>query len=211
MILLFTTSFIVSFLVVATLVVGVGFAQLTGNMVVSGRATFMGKTFTQSTVLQSLKFIAKEEENCTVDLVTDPSTNSTQNSTMTVDFHDVTGSTNRFEATAVLTIQYGEEGASLPPLTLGSIDNRSTVVPDGDAATKGQFTITSEWVTGTTGSWTGNGNGQLNLEAGDIVFMRVTVVYEKPYDEEEGEYKNVDSLSCDASIHIVMPWATEAE
>ena len=187
---------IVSFLLVSVLLVGIGFAQVTGNLMVKGTATFTGKTLTQSNVMDALEFVRYNAKNCEVEIGSG-STGAGQNATMTVAFHDYEGNTsNTFTASAVLTIQYGTAGDNLPDITLGDISEQS-VLPSAD---KGVFVVTPEWVSG--GDVTGTGLNEITLTAGQTTCLKVTVTYTKVSDA------SMDNSSCDATISVKIPYAT---
>lgn len=201
--------FIMSFLVAATLVVGVGFAALTGSLDVTGTAKFVGSGVADVEVRNALNFTkAQAGQNAVASLTrTDPLTGFSKYADLTVEFHDLDGSTlgQRYDAYADYTITYGEEGELLPEMTLCSLDTESsaehkaTVTITETGTIQGTFTIDAYWV---TADGVNLGKESQVLTAGQSVIMRVYVTY---VEDDEADHPQ-DSFS--ASITVSLPFHT---
>ena len=184
--------FITSFLLVATLIVGVGFANIAGNMTITGNAAFYGHELIEDTTLSALHFSAVESsDNCKVELVTN-NLGLTHDATMYVNFYATDEVTTEFTATATFTITYGTPGAALPDIQLGTL--AASAAPD--AGIQGEFTCTSVWTDG-------GGTAAKTLTPGQSVQVTVTVKYTKPNNAE------VHNQSFDATIHATIPYTTD--
>ena len=148
---------IAAFLLCATLVMGIGFAALTGTLNITGTAYFNGTAATNSDILSSLKFTnAQAGDNCTAAVATDHS------ATMDVVFNDTEGTVGEvFTATATYTIEYTSTTATnLPDVVF------STPVPTITSAAGSQgFAISTDW------------DANQTLSFGDTITITVTVTY----------------------------------
>ena len=147
----------VAFMLCATLVMGVGFAALSGTLNITGTAYFNGTAATNSDILSSLKFTnAAAGDNCTAAVATDHS------ATMDVVFNDTEGTVGEvFTATATYTIAYTSTTATnLPDVKF------STPAPTiTSAAGSAGFAISTDW------------NADTTLAFGNTVTITVTVTY----------------------------------
>lgn len=200
---------IMSFLVAATLVVGVGFAALTGSLDVTGTAKFIGSGMADVEVRNALNFTkAQAGQNAVASLTSaDPVTGFSKYADLTVEFHDLDGSTlgQSYEAYADYTITYGEDEELLPDMTLCSLDTKSsaehkaTVTITETGTAKGTFTIDAYWV---TAEGVNLGKDSQVLKAGQSVIMRVVVTYKEDTEADHPQ----DSFS--ANITVSLPFHT---
>lgn len=179
---------IVAFLLVATLVMGIGFAAVTGQLNITGTAKYNSFTETSSDVHSAIKFTeATAVKNCTA-TITD--TQNGDSADLTVTFNDETSSNegDDFEAVAIYTIAYESTDTTLSPVEF------SAPVIDCDNS---HFTVTYEWVDGKN---TIEPHGTDNHEA-SVAQVKVTVRYNHSDNEQSVET---------AIITIKLPYATAA-
>lgn len=147
---------IVAFLLVATLVMGIGFATVTGQLNIMGTAKYNSYGETSSDVHTAVKFTdATAIENCTA-AITDTTTGDTAN--MIITFNDVDAGANRFEASAVYTITYASTDTTLP-----TIEFADPVATNDNS----RFVVSYEWE-----------NGVKTLAPNGTTKLTVTVVFE---------------------------------
>lgn len=176
---------IISFLVVATVVTGVGYAAVNGYLAITGNATFVGESLVKNDIYESLKFTAARStsgDNC-IASITNPDVGHAAD--MTVNFKDGNGvSGAKFVATAVYTITYQTNDTTLPNISL-SLPEVSISNDD-----KG-FDIDVDWVDGK------------ELAPGGSVDIVVTVTYTNQ--------NPVEQNSITGSISVQIPFATISE
>lgn len=176
--------FIISFLVVATLVTGVGFAVINGSLNVDGDVAFFGFEVIKSDVAGALTFsnatiISSTNSNsCTASTGEQNSiTGAYDSATINVNFFDETGSMDDFECVAEYKITYGTEGEPLPEVTLHAPTGDTVSVDESDTV-KGVFGCTVKFKDDTHTET----DGSVVLGAGEQVTIVVTVTYKKPTD-----------------------------
>ena len=111
---------ITAFLLFATLLMGVGYAAISGDMLIQGSVEFLGFDNTQTSVKQAIKFTddittSVNDSNSKVTATR----SSDHGATMDVVFQDTSSSdTDAFTASATYTIEYDTDDADLPKVTL---------------------------------------------------------------------------------------------
>lgn len=198
--------FIVSFLVVATLVVGVGFAAVTGSLSIGGEVAFFGHEMIQDNVGGAVSFVGYEilgdvenQDICTVTLGDPNDLGSVQTATLDVNFYDKTGNTELFSVDIKFTIQYGDETAELPVIHLGELGSTITQIIQNQPGT---FDCDVVWADAET--YEGAHAEYRELSAGETAEIIVTCSYEPDY-ENEATADNQYS----AGIRVVIPYSTE--
>lgn len=174
------------FLLVATLVMGIGFAAVSGQLNITGTAKYNSFTETSSDVHSAIKFTeASAVKNCTAS-ITD--TQNGDSADLTVTFNDETSENDGddFEAVAIYTIAYESTDTTLSPVTFSDPD----ISCDND-----NFVVTCEWVNGKN---TIEPHGTDNHDA-SVAQIKVTVRYNHSDDEQSVET---------AIITITLPYAT---
>jgi len=190
--------FIVSFLVVATLVVGVGFAAINGTLNVTGDAAFFGFDQIKGDVAEALAFthaeiLTQDADSCTA-TVGETVNGLTHSATLDVNFFDTTGSMDNFEVQARYTISYGTEGAALPDITLSSVAADTFAVNQSDV--NGTFDCVAVWEDANE-----NPEAFRTLKPGDSVNVIVTVTYEKdPADT------GVNDANYTMGVRVAIPY-----
>ena len=169
--------FIVSFLVVATLIVGVGFAALNGDLVLNGNAAFYGSSFIQTQDLaQHLKVSVVSEGDRAVVSVHQNTLGYYHDIQLNVDILDTDAEAKTYEDHTVLAVSYENAenpNATLPAVTLSSLAASATIV--GDEA-RGRLAFTA-----TLKDEDGNELGEnVVLMNGDVVYLHIDTVYTKP-------------------------------
>lgn len=174
---------IAAFLLCATLVMGVGFAALSGTLNITGTAYFNGTAATNSDILSSLKFTnATAGDNCTATVASDHS------ATMDVVFNDTDGTVGKvFTATATYTIAYESSTAINLPDVKFSTPNPTITSAAGSTG----FAISTNWTTDQT------------LEFGKTITVTVTVTYTNQ--------NPVETNTVSATIAVPLPYATVAD
>ena len=199
---------IISFLVVATVVTGVGFAALTGSLDVTGSAKFIGSGMADTEVRNAINFTAVKAGDYAVAVLTDTDSNGySKTADMTVEFHDLDGSTlgSEYTAYADFTITYGVQGELLPEMTLCSLDrdsleeHKATVTMTDNGTISGDFDVEAYWV---DEEGTNLGKEKKTLTAGQSVIMRVVVTY---VEDDEGDHPQ-DSFT--SAITVFVPFHT---
>ena len=171
-------SIIVAFLVVAMLVVGVGYAAVSGALTVTGDLAFYNSSYSDTIVDAALTFTDDiVTYNCSATKGEANATGAYQAATIDVNFYDTNDSATSYTATAEYTVQYGTAGQDLPSITVSaasaSIDNHTgdtTVYP-------GNCIISVKWkessvATQTTDTYTCS-------QAGDSAILVVTITFDK--------------------------------
>ena len=171
---------ITAFLLCATLIMGVGFAALSGTLNITGTAYFNGTAATSSDILSALKFTnAVAGDNCTATVANDHS------ATMDVVFNDTNGTPGEvFTATATYTIEYTSNSATnLPDVTFST--PAPTIV---SAAGSPGFAITTDW------------NAPTTLSFGDTITITVTVTYTNQ--------DPVETNTVSATVAVPLPYVS---
>ncbi len=171
---------IAAFLLCATLVMGIGFASLSGTLNITGTAYFNGIAATSSDILSSLKFSKAEAgDNCVATIATDHS------ATMDVTFNDTEGTVGDvFTATATYTIEYSSTQATNLPDVIFSIPEPSITSAAGSQG----FAISTDWNTTKT------------LSFGNEITLTVTVTYTNQ--------NPVETNTVSATIAVPLPYVS---
>lgn len=147
---------IVAFLLCATLIMGIGYAAISGTLNITGTAYFNGTSAVSSDILSAIKFTeANAGDNCTATIATDHS------ATLDVTFNDTEGTVGDvFTASATYTIKYDTTDTTLPDVTF------SVPAPTITSAANSEgFAISTDWTTTQT------------LGVGEEIKVTVTVTY----------------------------------
>lgn len=207
--------FIIGFLVVATLVTGVGFAALTGSLDVSGTARFIGSGTADFEIRNAINFTKVQAGPANVvATLTNVSNNVSKTADMTVEFHDldasVTGEDAKYSAYADFTIQYGDENVKdvLPVMNLCALEGDgshvATVSLTNSGNVSGTFAIQAYWVDkegNPMNDTIENSKGMQQMRAGETRIMRVVITYV----EDTIDHPS-DSFS--ANIVVTLPFHT---
>ena len=172
---------VAAFLLCATLLMGIGYAAISGQLTINGTATYNGTGEVGSDIHTAVKFTnATAMTNCTA-AITDTATGNVAN--MIVTFNDTEGvAGTEFTATAKYTVAYETEDQTLPKIVFEAPVPQLT----GDS----NFSVAVDW------------NGNTEIAPGGEAVMTVTVTYVVPSTPETG--------SVVASVVIPMPYATVA-
>lgn len=216
--------FIVSFLVVATLVVGVGFAAINGSLKIVGDAAYYGHELLQGNVAQSLSFISAEaveneqtesgEAVCLPGLGEKTTINGVdvyQTATLDISFFDKDGEfsesdANRktFTATARYTVKYGTEAEELPTIYLQLPHVHCSTIEGANGNDRGIIDAEAAWVTpGQDGP--AINDGIATMKAGDSISFTVTVTYELPTEAEAADGFMESNIR--STITVGLPYA----
>ena len=174
---------IVAFLVLATLVMGVGYAAVNGTLKISGAAEFNGTSIVQSDVNKALKFESAAVVDgyanvCTAGVTTDHAAD------MSVTFNDGIGNPGDvFTAMAKFTIKYDTTDTTLPAVTL-----TLPVAEIPSQAGSPGWDIETDW------------SADRSLNPGESTTITVTVTYTNQNPAEEN--------SVSATINVPIPFAT---
>lgn len=174
---------IAAFLLAATLVMGVGFAAITGTLNITGTAYFHGKSATSSDILAAIRFtdnISVNDESIVV-----ANKKSDHAASMDVTFRDTDAVPGEvFTATATYEIEYtSDKVATLPDITFSVPAPTIT-----SAAGSPGFAITTNW------------NAPQTISFGDTITVTVTVTYTNQDPAETG--------SVSATIAVPLPYVT---
>lgn len=171
---------IVAFLLVATLVMGIGFATVTGQLNINGNAKYNSKAETDSSVHGAVKFTAAAgDANCTAK-ITDTVNGDIAN--MIVIFNDQNGTGELFTATATYTVKYETTDMSLPDITFS--------VPNITNTNSDKFEVSTSW-----------DSTAPTLKPGEEATLTVTVSYQATASETGVQ---------NATITIPLPYASVA-
>lgn len=174
---------IVAFLLSAVMVMGIGFATVTGQLNIMGTAKYNSFSETSSDVHTAVKFTnATAIENCTA-TITDTTTGDTANLIITFNDTDAEANTgeNAFTASAKYTISYETADASLPTIQFSA----PTISNDND-----KFVVTYEWT-----------DGKDTIAPNGTAELTITVTYETEANETGVQ---------NAIITIPLPYASVA-
>ncbi len=192
---------IVAFLLVATLVMGIGFAAVSGQLNITGSATYNSFAETSSNIHSAIKFTeATAVQNCTASITDEQ--NGANSADLTVTFNDETSSNegDNFEAVAIYTIAYESNDTTLSDVAFLTADELNGTGNTYISCDNDNFTVTCEWVD--------NKNTvsphATNDHAESIAKLKVTVRYNHPTDETTEEDVEI------AIISIKLPYASVA-
>ena len=166
-------NMIVAFLLCACLIVGVGFAQVTGQLMVTGTSTFNGMGELTNEVKAAVVFTSGEAiENCTNAGIVGTTSKSAD---MTVVINDAKGNAETFTAVAVYTIKYDTTEA-YPEVTF-TVPNATITETSGST---GKWDIEAVFEDddaegAISGTIVGN---TVTLAPGESVKVRVTVTFD---------------------------------
>ena len=163
---------ITAFLLCATLVIGIGYAAVGSDLLVSGGATFNGYKIVEGGVIDSVKFVNAQAltKTCTNAAVTG-ATGALAD--MAVLFNDDDGTAQTFTAQALYTIKYDTAIKTLPAVTLGDPTETVTANTEGyNITTVYQATAAGEGVV--AGEISG---ATAVLDPGESVDVLVTVEF----------------------------------
>ncbi len=180
---------IVAFVLCAALVMGIGYAAVTGQLNITGTATFNGTGEVSTNVHNAVKFTDAKVVSTSADSVTGIATKSNDdNCDLVVTIQDSDGTAASFSLVAEFTIKYETEDTTLPDITFSK-----PVVTLGKPDVG--FTVVTAWKDIATETAT--------LTPGDSVVMTVTVTFTP--DTVQRETDQVVS-----TITIPMPYASVA-
>ena len=163
-------TIIVAFLVVAMLVVGVGYAAIEGNLSISGYAEFNGADTVTNEVLKAVKFTDATVNETDVGVVANASVTGDHAADITLTISDGIGDPNgSFSATAVYTVTYSSDDLSMPSVLL---EVNTPTLPDES----GHWSITTNW---------DSTNGD-TLAPGESTTLTVTVTFAHNGNVEKG-------------------------
>lgn len=189
---------IVSFLLAATLIMGVGYANLSGSLSITGDATFIGVEMLEDNVPLALQFVdagpvAGFEDVCSAEVLEANAEGWKHVASIDVNFYD-DGRDEPFKAQAEFVIQYGESTANLPTITLGQLAASIDPTEGTDWTDKGEFDCTIEWKDG-------GGDAEKEINAGDQVSVIVTVTYDKQGDD-------VANSEVSGTVNVGIPYSS---
>ena len=153
---------IVAFVLCAALVMGVGYAAVSGQLSITGSATYNGTSEVASDVNTAVRFADEADQvynasNCTAKI------DGADNATMIVTFNDTVGAPNTtFTATATFKVLYEAGDAPLP-----TIQMEAPVLNFNNTSAGFQYTT----------SWDST---QPALSAGNSTEVTVTITYTTP-------------------------------
>lgn len=179
---------IVAFMLATVLVLGVGYAAVSGVLDIRGTGTFMGKNLAQNEILEAVKFTAAEgDDECTAKIIEDGVGRTAK---MDVGFNDTTATAQTFSASAKFTVTYASEDASaiFPDVKLTLPTPTITPALAGDT----NWAISVDWA------------GDQTLALGESVDIIVTVTYELT------DPTAVQDSELTANISVAIPFATVA-
>ena len=195
-------NIIVAFLLCACLFVGIGYAQVTGQLAIAGNARFNGAEKLSNDVTSAVKFTsAVAGKNC------DSATISSEdNGYMVVVINDAVGTAGAtFDAIATFTIGYDTTDSTFPEVLFA--------VPTPDMRPVAGTELRDNWdieavYTNASNGATINTDGTVKLAPGATVDVVVTITFTNGTGEEGNEvFKGADT----AAISIGLPYATIAE
>ncbi len=171
---------IVSFLVCAALIMGIGYASVNGTLNITGQAEFNGKSVVSSEITKAVKFTDFQAvANCTARI------NGDHAAGMTVTFNDTEGTVGQvFTATAVYTIKYDTTDTTLPSVTL----EKPTATMTSTAGSPG-FAIDVRWGEETTTA------EAKTLAPGEEIDITVIVTYTNQDPAEAGTVTSMLSVA----------------
>ena len=187
---------ITAFLLCACLLVGVGYAPVTGQLLVTGTSTFNGMSELTNEVKASVVFTGGEAiENCTNAGIVGTTSKSAD---MTVVINDAKGNAEKFTAVAVYTIKY-DTTESYPEVTF-AVPNATVTETSGSTGKWGIEAIfeDDDAEGAVSGVIVGN---KVTLAPGESVKVRVTVTF----DNATGEIFKEQSK---ATITVLLDYNT---
>ena len=189
-------NMIVAFLLCACLIVGVGYAALTGQLAITGNARFNGSSLLDSEIRESVKFTDKTPiKNCDLAEIKNDKLAS-----MDIVFNDANGVEATFDGSAKFEITYDTDDVTFPDLKFSApiASIISSTLPNN------YWGITSEFVAGGTG--TINDDGTVTLAPGQTVWVHVTVTFDNNGAGDE-VYTTVDNatISVDMNYETIIP------
>ncbi len=190
---------ITAFILCASLVIGIGYATITGNLYINGTATFKGSVALDEQV--AVGFTAsKTGTNCT-DASIDTSDKTKAN--ITVVFNDTLGNAYEFTGNATYKISYNADDETLPSVML----NNPTATVTAGTANKGEFTITATYSpdvnTSGTGGLVDTSTNTVVLKPGQTVDVMVVVKYVNANDNGE-----IETGEVEATIAVDFSYST---
>ena len=205
--------FIVSFLVVATLIVGVGFAAVGGVLTVDGSIEYNGQLAAQDEIKDAMKFTG------VADMVNCEATVSGHAATLNVVFNDTDGNINE-EAHVTYTISYNST-EELPDVyfrsasALNAANDLLYTTVSSESLQYGDFDISVQWLN-EDGSAIADGE-QPSMENGDTLKLHVVVTYSADIEAiAEAEEKTPEEIRAaitnaeiNASIHGDFLYSTD--
>lgn len=189
---------ITAFILCASLVIGIGYATLTGTLDIDGTATFKGKDALGEQVVVGFTS-SKTGTNCT-DASID--TSDTTKANITVVFNDTLGNAYEFTGNATYKISYDVADDTLPSVML----NAPTATVTAGTANKGEFTITATYSPdlGGTGGSVDLSTNTVVLKPGQTVDVVVAVKYDNSKDNIEVETDEVEAtIAVDFSYSTI--------
>ena len=189
---------ITAFVLCASLVIGIGYATLTGTLDIDGSATFKGKTALGEQVVVGFTS-SKPGTNCT-DAAIDTSDPTKAN--ITVVFNDTLGNENEFTGNATYKIAYNATDETLPSVKL-----EAPVANINANDNKGTFSITATYSPDVNTSGTG---GLVDLSTNTVVLkpgQTVDVIIAVKYDNATVD-TDVETGEVEAIIDVGFSYST---
>ena len=191
-------NIIVAFLLCACLIVGIGYAQVTGTLAISGTARFNGSSVLASEVTSAVKFVgATAGDNC------DSATISSEDyGDMTVVINDAVGSVATFTATATFTVGYETTDTTFPEVKFAV--PAAEMRPVAGTTLNDGWSITTVYQNPSAGA-TINTDGTVTLAPGATVDAFVTVTF------NNNASGTVFTNSDTANISVALAYGTITE
>lgn len=194
-------NIIVAFLLCACLLVGIGYAQVTGNLAISGTARFNGSDKLTNDVNSAVKFVDSQPgKNC------DSATISGEDyGQMTVVINDAVGTPNKqFTAEATYTIGYDTTDITFPEVKLSAVSSAMRPVEGVANDQMDKWNITAVYQNPSEGA-TINTDDTVTLAPGATVEVLITITF------TNGEGETLFKGANTAAISVGMPYATITE
>ena len=186
-------NIVIAFLLCACLLVGIGYAQISGQLIIGGNARFNGQSELTNEVKAAVVFsdAKANDSNCISATFTD------KNATVDIVINDAKGTADEFSSSATFTIKYNTEEA-YPDVIFSDL---APAITSASGITG--WTITTVYENAQNGATT-NGT-TATLVPGSTVDVTVTVKFNN---NASGEiYKNMDN----ATISVPLNYVTAAE
>ena len=212
--------FIIGFLVVATIVTGVGFAALNGDITIAGNAAYYGASYIEDLNPAYYLKVSVAEKGDWADVEVRENvvseTSYYHDVTLYIDFIDADGKTTvqgqdyDFIDVTTLTISYGADAEESVQQTLPTIHlDQSVVTAVAQQLTgqdvKGTFMFDATWG-GNVSTETFGETTEVTLQAGDSITLVLTTTYKKPTIGENFTADDLADLNDNATIQFELPW-----
>ena len=186
-------NIIIAFLLCACLLVGIGYAQISGQLMIGGNARFNGQSELTNEIKAAVIFsdAKANDDNCISATFTD------KNATIDIVINDAKGNAAEFTSSATFTVKYNTEEA-YPDVIFGDLVPSIT-----SASSIPGWTIETVYANAQNGATT-NGT-TATLIPGSTVDVIVTIKFNNNAGSEV--YKNMDN----ATISVPLNYVTAAE